>query len=365
MINQIHISLAKIYIFFIFWFLFFNFLPPIYVQQFSNNFAIKVSLLSVVFFSFGCFYAIGKIKKKTINIRPIEVWKYYYIYPLLLVLSLSINNLFTPLFAIISAQLIVKLFDMKKYKLAIIFLLLSSVILFNQYTRMFILMMYMYIFLYYYIKSKNFYILQIIILSCFSFFILIVMLYQRVFGKIDFSKIYHYISTASPAEIFQLTDNYFVYEAYLHVISYFPKIHDYFYGSSLIKPFLFWIPREIWNDKPEGLTTYLPKLFYGMTRGAEYSSGMTITGEFYANYGIYGVIVLSFFFGYISLYIAMKMIRPRNESELLLGLTYLVYFPHLMRGGISTSVTFIFLYYLLFLLFFRTKQYFKKIIWRL
>jgi len=365
LLKQSNITVIKIYLFFIFWFFYFNFLPAFFVQSFSNKYAIFLSILTVIFFTIGYILgSFGTTKEKMSNMDISNTYKFYYIYISIFILSYFFKNLFTPLLALISAHLIIKLLSSRYYIYTLMVTIMSASYLFMQYTRMYILMIIIYIFMYFYIKNKKFYLLQIVTVTISGLFLLIVMLYQRVFQEINLSKIFTYLNKIDIEDFFKLVDNYFVYEAYLHTLEYFPKYHLFLYGDSLIKPFIFWIPRSIWEDKPEGLTTFLPKLFYGTSRGSEYSTGMTITGEFYVNFGLLGVVLFSFLFGYISIFITKKLLTSNKEEMLIIALMYIVYFPHLIRGGIGTTVVFELLFSLFFILFFRMPNIFKRINWR-
>lgn len=360
--KQYVIIQIKLYFFYLFWLFYFGILPAIFVVEFQNDFALYLSLLTLFFFTLG--YIIGARYNSIEVYLPIntqDTYKFYYLYIVLLGLSSVIGNLFTPLFAIISAHLIIKLNKQNSRIMSLLIIILSTFILLNQYTRMYLLMMYLYIFIFNYIQSKKFYIVEIILLGITSFIILILMLYKRTFGHIDTDKIFEHLSQASPSDIMRLTDNYYVYEVYLKTINYFPNIHDYLYGSSLLKIFVFWIPRDIWDSKPEELTTYVGRLFYGTSRGVGYSTGMTLTGEFYINFGIFGVIILSFVLGYLSIAIISKLLTSDKEYVVIIALTYIIYFPHITRGGISLTIISELIFAIIFILFFKTSYLIKKI----
>jgi oligosaccharide repeat unit polymerase len=162
------------------------------------------------------------------------------------------------------------------------------------------------------------------------------------------------------SDFFKLIDNYYVYEAYLKVLNFFPNKTDYLYGSSLVKPLVFWIPRSIWEDKPEELTSFIGKLVYGHTKSQGYSTGMTITGEFYLNFGIYGVIFFSLLLGMITSFLINRLLITKKESYIMISLMFIIYFPHIVRGGISLTIISLIIFSLVFILFIKTSYLYKK-----
>jgi len=363
-LSKYKLSSLKMYLFFVFWIFYFNILPPSFVSEFKNDYAYLLSVTTLLFFTIG--YGFGIIKKNPkvyLKINTLNVYKFYYLYIVTLILSISLGHMAIPLLAFISGHLIIKLLESSQKITAMIVMFLSSIILFNNFTRMFLLMMFLYIFIYFYIKSKKIYLLQILLLAFGSFSLLVTMLFNRVYHEIDFVKIFDYLKNIEPAGLIKLIDNYFVYEAYLKTIEYFPKMHDYLYGNTIIRVLFFWIPREVWENKPEGLTSYVARLFFGTSRSAEYSTGMTITGEFYINFGVMGVVIFSLLLGYISAYMVKRLLITNKEYVQIISLMFIVYFPHIARGGSSTTIIMIILYSIIFVLFFKTDYFYKKIVW--
>lgn len=356
------INHLKAYFFFLFWIFFYNFLPPIFVTEFSKSEALTLSIITVILFSIGYYVAYDKKQsfvQLKINIE--NSYKFYYLYIIVGMLSIVIGNLFVPLFAIISAHFLIKLFHQKKILPALIIIFITFSILFNQFTRMYLMMVLLYLFLFFYLKTNKLYILQILFIGISSVLLMIVMLYQRVFGTIDINKIYNYLSSINPGDFLKLIDNYFVYEVYLKVLDFFPSKISFLYGTSLLKPFIFWVPRTIWENKPEELTTWIAKIVYLGSKPNGYSTGMTLTGEFYLNFGITGVIVFSLMTGYVLSKVINALLKNKNEYHLIMGLTIMIYFPHIVRGGISLSIITLALFAIFFTIFFKTSYLYKRI----
>lgn len=362
-INSQKIILLKIYFFLLFWLIYFSVIPFIVVKEFSDYVAFSYSILFILLFSLGFYISLYKVKvnfESKINLD--DSYKLWYLYLFTLVFSIAFHNIFTPLFAIISGHFLITRLQLNKKYQALFIIIISSLYLFNQFTRMFILMFYLYIFMYYYLRSKKIYLLNIVLLSIISQVLLIVMLYRRVFGEVDFDKVFGYLSNINGSDFLRLIDSYYVYEAYLRILKYFPRHEDFLYGYSYIKPFVFWIPRAIWENKPEGLSSLVVEKIYGTSKGSEYSTGFTLAGEFYANFGFVGMLICSLMIGLSIGFVSRKMISTKNEYTFVISLTTIIYFPHIARGGIlETTILFLIIFYLIFMLFFKTKNLYKKI----
>lgn len=82
---------------------------------------------------------------------------------------------------------------------------------------------------------------------------------------------------------FDTIDNYLVI-----LQEYSPS--DYMWGETLIAPLVTFVPRNIWESKPMGLGTIFVEDYYGVTTG--FSVGIYFLGEFFANFGYLGLIVI-------------------------------------------------------------------------
>ncbi len=357
------IIILKIYLFMLFWFVFYNFVPPlILASKFeTDERALYYSLSSVIFFTIGYLIYLLKHKKKSILLKnTIQTYQVFYLYLFTLGLYLLFGSFFAIFYAVMAAIFTVKLFDEKKYMIAIIIILITFLLLILEFTRMYILVYVLYIFFTYYLRNKKLHILKIIVVSLLSISLLTSMLYIRGNEKIEPSVMISIVQN-NPEIFLKMIDIYYVYNVYTMILKTFPKHHDYIYGASLIKPFVFWIPRFIWKDKPESLPAYIGRYYYGTSRGNNYSTGMTITGEFYINGGVIGIIVFSFLFGLISACFAKQYLESEYESSKIISMIYFVLFPSLMRGGIAATVIMFFLLILFVLGAFKLKHYFKRI----
>jgi len=72
----------------------------------------------------------------------------------------------------------------------------------------------------------------------------------------------------------------------------FNKYTDYLYGATFLKPFVFYIPRSIWANKPQSITVLAADFLGGS------SLVTTIIGEVYMNFYLLGMIILPFLLWY-------------------------------------------------------------------
>lgn len=72
----------------------------------------------------------------------------------------------------------------------------------------------------------------------------------------------------------------------------FNRYTDYLYGATYIKPFVFYIPRSIWANKPQSITVLAADFLGGS------SLVTTIIGEVYMNFYLLGIIILPFLLWY-------------------------------------------------------------------
>ena len=342
-IENSKIKIIKIFVYFMFWFFFYNILPYIFLKNIvTNDIAFKaiiISITGITLFIVGFFRKIkSKSKSNDKYFINISKSKLYIIFILSILIAL-ISDIFYLVMGIIAAVISVR--EIKKgryiYLLIILTIILSFFLL--QFTRMYLLIYLITIFLSLYIESNKFHILSLILFGALSIGLLITMREYRSFEKVDKSNIINYFNKTDDASLFlKSIDTFHTYEMYLFVIRDFPEKFEFIYGVSLLKPLFSFIPRAVWEKKPENLTNSLPKLYYGNSRGYNYSSGMTIIGEFYINFGIIGVLFLNYLFGYISGYFVKFFYSNQSDFKRIIGLSYLAIFPSLMRGGINTTV---------------------------
>lgn len=87
----------------------------------------------------------------------------------------------------------------------------------------------------------------------------------------------------------------------LSIIRDFGTEYTFIYGSSLIKFFVFFIPRSLWEEKPDSIARVMGEIYQPETSG--FALNTTLLGEEYANFGLLGfftIAILIVFFTYFS-----------------------------------------------------------------
>lgn len=72
--------------------------------------------------------------------------------------------------------------------------------------------------------------------------------------------------------------------------------YGYSWGHQLLLPGFFWVPRSIWNSKPEGT----PKSVADFINLYNLNVSCPLWAEGYVNFGIFGVFMFLFFFGWLA-----------------------------------------------------------------
>ncbi|MBI5863998.1 MAG: oligosaccharide repeat unit polymerase [Planctomycetes bacterium] len=80
------------------------------------------------------------------------------------------------------------------------------------------------------------------------------------------------------------------YEVAEFAVQEIPSTRSYLWGSGFVPAFTFWIPRAIWSSKPVGTGWVVTTMWYH-TEHPDNNLALTIIGEWYANFGYFGVAV--------------------------------------------------------------------------
>lgn len=157
---------------------------------------------------------------------------------------------------------------------------------------------------------------------------------EDVFSRDDSNNlIYSLASSMSPEGVVQ---------SYSKMVEYFEdQPHQLGVNTGFV--FYFWIPRSIWNDKPTMLGHWLIRKYGDSGFGSGHSASFGFAGEFYADFGIVGAILLSFLMG-----IGLKKLEVmrilsfiiNDERKILFSMLYpYVFFA--VRSPVTASTTMI------------------------
>jgi oligosaccharide repeat unit polymerase len=129
------------------------------------------------------------------------------------------------------------------------------------------------------------------------------------------------------------------------VFELFPDQEPFRHGQTLMVTLLGFIPRAVWPEKPVGigkeLTRYVVGPFYEETEG--FSVAVTLPGDFYLNFGWFGVILGGFSLGLacraIKRYATRGMVEGRQyrAARVLIPAVYIMGLGE-VRGDMSTSL---------------------------
>lgn len=150
---------------------------------------------------------------------------------------------------------------------------------------------------------------------------------------------------------YTLESNFNIYKTYYGVVGTYPEKADYFYGQAcFVYPFIMWIPRSIWPDKPYG-TEYPAGQALLKSCPSALKEAMSFPNiyEYYIDFGPIGVILFSFIIGRI----CRKMLDFYNSKSIYNIICYAIFTGFLIqfinRGYIAQLITlFVFLYLPLF-----------------
>lgn len=132
------------------------------------------------------------------------------------------------------------------------------------------------------------------------------------------------------------------YTSFYGMTQSFPSAHPYMCGKTFMYVFVLFIPRAIWKTKPDNPVRYMIECSLGSFAK---SNGRAVPniGEMYANFGIIGIILLMFLFGYIVSQLKQFYEKPTENRLVIYSLLYPLMFQWVARGNFSGNF-----YYTLF-----------------
>lgn len=132
------------------------------------------------------------------------------------------------------------------------------------------------------------------------------------------------------------------YKTFYGMVQRFPKEYPYMYGRTFLYVFTLFVPRVIWPGKPDNPVRDMVE--HSLNKLAR-RNGRAVAniGEFYANFGIIGVVFLMFLFGYISSKLKKMYEEPSENRLIMYSILYPLMFQWVARGNFSGNF-----YYTLF-----------------
>lgn len=212
--------------------------------------------------------------------------------------SLSVSNLYTFVFQLfvpciigmwISAK--TKKEQIKKY---FCFLLYASITMLFGFTRMFFICLLAIIFFYQvrnYSLKKQVYFVSLAVVAL--ILLMIIMNFVRNLGLGNWSDL---IDRMNIDFLFESTDFSFSYH-YLNELLNFES--PYISPLVYLKAFFFFIPRELWEAKPESLSLQVLRYIDPFLANTGFSTGCSVLGEGYAILGYPGMALITFLWGIV------------------------------------------------------------------
>lgn len=137
-----------------------------------------------------------------------------------------------------------------------------------------------------------------------------------------------------------LSTNFDIYKPYYGLVANCPQKMDHTLGDGMfVESIQSLVPRIIWQDKRKETT--MSKMIVKTTGYGPLSAGMSWpnVAEYYMEFGIVGVIVFSFLFGYIMSYSQRLYMSHRLNDILLYSIIFPTFFQLIIRG--YTPINFI------------------------
>lgn len=126
----------------------------------------------------------------------------------------------------------------------------------------------------------------------------------------------------------------------------FSRYNDFLYGATYLKPFVFYLPRSMWESKPKSITVITADFLGGS------SLVTTIMGEMYMNFYFFGIIFLPIFLWYTDILLSKTLKKYGKMSDVVMFFFGILIF----RMPFSDE----FLVFVFLLIILRAFNYFKK-----
>jgi oligosaccharide repeat unit polymerase len=132
-----------------------------------------------------------------------------------------------------------------------------------------------------------------------------------------------------------------VFDYLVAIINTVPTQYDYNYGTGLMRFLYFPVPRELWPEKPENLSRIMTQRYDPMTYINGGSAGASMVGEFYLEFGWFGILPSALSLGYIfgRSYRWLLVNTPTKLAVLVYSCGAFTFIGGIVRGGLFGAVT--------------------------
>ena len=132
------------------------------------------------------------------------------------------------------------------------------------------------------------------------------------------------------------------YTTFYGMVQSYPNIYPYMFGRTFLYVFILFVPRVLWAAKPDNPVRDMVEHSLG-SLARRNGRAVANIGEYYANFGILGVIILMFIFGYITSKLKRMYEDPSENRLIMYAVLYPLMFQWVARGNFSGNF-----YYTLF-----------------
>jgi hypothetical protein len=124
------------------------------------------------------------------------------------------------------------------------------------------------------------------------------------------------------------------YTSFYGMVKNYPSVYPYMLGQTFIYVCILLVPRAVWPMKPDNPVRDMVEHSLG---SAARNQGKAVAniGEFYANFGVWGVSILMFLFGYISAKLKNLYESPSENRLVIYSIMYPLLFQWVARGNFS------------------------------
>lgn len=131
------------------------------------------------------------------------------------------------------------------------------------------------------------------------------------------------------------------YRTFYSMVERFPSQHSYLLGTTFLYVFVLFIPRAIWGGKPDNPVRDM--IENSLNKRAR-ASGTAVAniGEFYANFGVLGIVALMYLLGWVAgtlkHYIFDMMTEQNINRYIMYAILFPLFFQWIARGNFSGNV---------------------------
>ncbi len=143
--------------------------------------------------------------------------------------------------------------------------------------------------------------------------------------------------------------HYDAYSNFLATINYFDK-KTIIYGEQLLCSIFFFVPRSIWESKPETTGFLIGNYLIDKYKFTSDNLSNPFISEGYINFGFFGIIVFAVILAYFFI-IMIKWLRSEDYLKSIFAFYFSIYLMFFLRGDLTNGIAFLFSFWLAIFVF--------------